>query len=1682
MVAQCAGCHGDGVFRGKPVECESCHRTEYEQSTDPNHSQAGYPLACATCHSTSRWEDATFDHDRSRFPLTGAHVTTDCASCHGDGVYEDKSTACADCHQPDYDATDDPSHASAGFSSACADCHNTSQWSGAVFDHNKTDFPLRGAHASVDCASCHGDNVFHDRSADCASCHREDYDGATQPDHAGAGYPLACATCHNTTSWQDATFNHQQTNFPLTGAHAAAQCASCHGDNIYDGKSGDCFSCHRPQYEATTSPSHTAADFGTDCATCHDTGQWAGARFDHNARTSFPLTGAHTTAQCASCHGDNIFDGKSSDCATCHRSDYNATTNPNHSQAGYPLDCAGCHDTVRWQNGAFDHSRTSFPLTGAHQAAQCASCHGDNIFDGKSTDCASCHRTDYDGTTDPNHVAAGFQQTCATCHNTTRWEDATFNHDTQTSFPLTGAHIAAQCASCHGDGIYNGKSTDCASCHRTDYDGTTDPNHAAAGFPQTCATCHNTTRWEDATFNHDTQTSFPLTGAHIAAQCASCHGDGIYNGKSTDCASCHRTDYDGTTDPNHAAAGFPQTCATCHNTTQWEDATFNHDTQTSFPLTGSHIAAQCASCHGDGIYNGKSTDCYSCHQPKYAQTSDPPHASAGFGTNCATCHNTTRWEDATFNHDTQTSFPLTGAHIAAQCASCHGDGIYNGKSTDCASCHLSDYQATSDPNHVAAGFPQTCATCHNTTRWEDGTFNHDTQTSFPLTGAHLAATCGSCHGDAIYNGKSTDCASCHLSDYQGTTSPNHVASGFPQTCATCHNTTRWEDGTFNHSTQTSFPLTGAHLAATCGSCHGDGVYNGKSTDCASCHLSDYQATSDPNHVAAGFPQTCATCHNTTRWEDGTFNHSTQTSFPLTGAHIAAQCASCHGDGVYNGKSTDCASCHLSDYQGTTDPNHVSAGFPQTCATCHNTTRWDDGTFNHSTQTSFPLTGAHIAAQCASCHGDGVYNGKSTDCASCHLADYQGTTSPNHAAAGFPQTCATCHGTTQWAGATFNHSTQTSFPLTGAHIAAQCASCHGDGVYDGKSTACASCHLADYQATTDPHHGPAGFSTNCATCHTTTQWDGGTFNHSTGTSFPLTGAHLTVDCASCHGDAVYNGKSTDCASCHLTDYQGTTSPNHVASGFPQTCATCHNTTRWEDATFNHNNTSFPLTGAHIAAQCASCHGDGVYNGKSTDCASCHLSDYQGTTDPNHVSASFPQTCATCHNTTRWEDGTFNHSTGTSFPLTGAHIAAQCASCHGDGVYNGKSTDCASCHLADYQGTTSPNHAAAGFPQTCATCHGTTQWAGATFNHSTQTSFPLTGAHIAAQCASCHGDGVYNGKSTDCASCHLSDYQGTTDPNHVSAGFPQTCATCHNTTRWEDGTFNHSTQTSFPLTGAHLAATCASCHGDGVYNGKSTDCASCHLSDYQGTTSPNHVSAGFPQTCNTCHNTTRWEDATFNHSNTSFPLTGAHLAATCGSCHGDGVYDGKSTACSSCHLADYQATNDPHHGPAGFSTNCATCHNTTQWDGGTFNHSTGTSFPLTGAHVALNCASCHGDAIYNGKSTACVACHLSDYQGTTDPNHATAGFPQTCNTCHTTTQWDGATFNHDSSWFPIYSGNHLGRWDTCSDCHNNSGNFAVFTCLSCHPHSDKAGTDADHQGRSGYSYTSTACYSCHPRGNS
>ncbi|MCC6929497.1 MAG: hypothetical protein IT359_10950, partial [Gemmatimonadaceae bacterium] len=899
--ATCTSCHTSLDFSQAPATCASCHQDVHKGE---------FGTQCARCHTARTFTDRAQMaqlHQTGRFPLRGGHATVACESCHtparnGQLQFVNRPATCIGCHASTMKAVKSPDHVAASFSQNCTTCHTITSWDNATYDHSKSRFPLTQGHANRQCAECHADKVYHGKSMECSSCHIKDAQKAANPPH-GSGFPTTCAQCHTTAQWKGATFDHDKTQFPLLGAHKATTCTQCHADNVFKGKATTCQNCHQKDFNNTVAPKHAAAGFSTTCLTCHTMNGWKGGTFDHST-TRFPLTGKHIGPTCQSCHADFVYKGKPQACVSCHRPAYDQAVAPPHAAAAFPTLCESCHkSTSTWLGAPFDHSTTMFPLTGKHTAATCLQCHADKVYVGKSTACISCHKSSYDGTVNPPHLKTGFSQTCTNCHNTQQWQGAVFDHS-KTLFPLTNGHANRVCNDCHADGVFAGRSTSCVSCHRDDYDATRTPPHASAGFPTLCETCHSTVKWLGSPFNHAT-TRFPLTGKHLLAQCTQCHADGVYKGKPTACLSCHGPDYQKSANPPHQTLGFPGTCETCHTTSSWNGATFDHNA-TMFPLTGAHVATSCNQCHANGVFKGTPTACASCHQGDYSKTSAPPHATAGFGTLCASCHTTATWLGGRYDHST-TAFPLKGAHTSATCMQCHSDGVYNGKPVTCVSCHQGDYNNAATPPHKSAGYPTTCESCHGEVTWKGAKFDHS-KNAFPLTGAHVTATCAQCHSDGVYKGKPTACASCHQGVFNSSTNPHHVQAGFSALCATCHTTVQWQGIPYDHTKLTSFPLTGNHATAKCSDCHADKVYNGKSTTCVSCHQGDYNNTTAPKHSTSGFPTTCQTCHNsTTTWLTGTFNHN-NTAFPLTGAHITATCTQCHSDGVYKGKPTACASC------------------------------------------------------------------------------------------------------------------------------------------------------------------------------------------------------------------------------------------------------------------------------------------------------------------------------------------------------------------------------------------------------------------------------------------------------------------------------------------------------------------------------------------------------------------------------------------------------------------------------------------------------------------------------------------------------------------------------------------------------------------------------------------------------
>ena len=108
----------------------------------------------------------------------------------------------------------------------------------------------------------------------------------------------------------------------------------------------------------------------------------------------------------------------------------------------------------------------------------------------------------------------------------------------------------------------------------------------------------------------------------------------------------------------------------------------------------------------------------------------------------------------------------------------------------------------------------------------------------------------------------TDCYSCHKTDYTGVQNPNHVTSGFPTTCATCHTTTTWAGATFNHTWFPIYSGTHANVWTTCGDCHLDSS-NYNTFSCTNCHTHNEAATDPIHRSVKGYsytPTACYQCH------------------------------------------------------------------------------------------------------------------------------------------------------------------------------------------------------------------------------------------------------------------------------------------------------------------------------------------------------------------------------------------------------------------------------------------------------------------------------------------------------------------------------------------------------------------------------------------------------------------------------------------------------------------------------------------------------------------------------------------------------------------------------------------------------------------------------------------------------
>ena len=384
-------------YLGLSTSCISCHN-DYHQNT--------LSRICTDCHTYDNFKPASkFDHNRTKFKLAGKHQTLECIKCHKienkDGKQVQKFAGipfsnCTSCH------TDVHKNQ---FGQDCRQCHSEESFHLIMgmenFDHNKTGFILENKHQAISCKTCHKtsltDPLKYDR---CNDCHTDYHNGQ----FAKPGVIPDCSACHTTKGFSAFSYTIEQHNesvFPLQGAHLATPCLACHKKtekwNFRD-IGIRCNDCHPDIHEPYIDKKYYPE---AECKSCHSAARWGEINFDHN-KTGFALAGAHIKQECRACHFvkdqegrvNQRFSGLSASCTVCHKD-----VHVNQFEVEGVTNCNLCHDFNNWKATKFDHNTARFVLDGKHKNVACEKCHK-TIRDGDLTyvqyklndfKCESCH-------------------------------------------------------------------------------------------------------------------------------------------------------------------------------------------------------------------------------------------------------------------------------------------------------------------------------------------------------------------------------------------------------------------------------------------------------------------------------------------------------------------------------------------------------------------------------------------------------------------------------------------------------------------------------------------------------------------------------------------------------------------------------------------------------------------------------------------------------------------------------------------------------------------------------------------------------------------------------------------------------------------------------------------------------------------------------------------------------------------------------------------------------------------------------------------------------------------------------------------------------------------------------------------------------------------------------------------
>jgi hypothetical protein len=318
-----------------------------------------------------------------------------------------------------------------------------------------------------------GDKKFQEfkgiQYAGCTACHKDPHQNKFGQD---------CSQCHNEESFLVVKgvkgFDHNKTDFKLEGKHQTVNCKACHKGKFTDPiKFARCTDCHTDYHKTQ----FAVNGISPDCSKCHSVSGFNSFSYtleQHN-KGVFPLEGSHEAIPCFECHKkqkDWNFRGIGRKCVDCHKDVHQPLIPAKY----YPeSNCTICHSEISWSTVAFDHSKTSFLLSGAHSKINCRTCHikGENApisqqkFTGLPGKCNDCHTDKHFGQFAKNGVTD-----CSACHSSGKWVPSDFDHNTA-AFKLDGKHKNVPCIKCHkpqqeGSDYYikyKLKVFTCESCH-----------------------------------------------------------------------------------------------------------------------------------------------------------------------------------------------------------------------------------------------------------------------------------------------------------------------------------------------------------------------------------------------------------------------------------------------------------------------------------------------------------------------------------------------------------------------------------------------------------------------------------------------------------------------------------------------------------------------------------------------------------------------------------------------------------------------------------------------------------------------------------------------------------------------------------------------------------------------------------------------------------------------------------------------------------------------------------------------------------------------------------------------------------------------------------------------------------------------------------------------------------------